>query len=254
MVFEFSTINSENLSPTKQTKFLNSFLKSKPIKFSNFINHIMVYHEFRFISYIDESFSIEKKLNNTKQQHYTPITIQNMPASENKRELDKHRNFLNFLTNVSKEFVNFALERDHRLNMLFKNAQISELKYTVTIDSENSGTYFISLDKNYLIRFCAPKFFVYHIPTGKGYSFSWISWGIFIDPRKKFEFQTFTEQGEFLPSCIHPRIKQMIFENKIKHKHKHKQETQIQFRLNFQRGPKTPVHYSVCFANCLDID
>jgi len=50
MIFEF-TINSENLSPTKQTKFLNSFLKPRPIQFSNFINHIMFYHEFRFISY-----------------------------------------------------------------------------------------------------------------------------------------------------------------------------------------------------------
>jgi len=199
---------------------------------------------------IDESFSIEQKINNTK--HYIPITIQNMPVSENTRELKKHQNFLKFLTNASKEFVYFALERDHRLNTLFKNAQISKLEYSVIIDSENIGTYFISLDKKYVVRFCTPKFFLYHIPTGKGYSFRWISWGILIDPRKQFEFEPFTKHGEFISSCIHPKIKQMIFENTIKSKHK--QETLFQFRLNFERGPKSPAHYSVCFANCLHMD
>jgi len=176
LIFEFS------ISPTKETKFFNSFLKTKPIKFSNFINHILIYHEFRFISYIDESFSIEQKIKHTND--YNPIAnIQNLPAPVNKLNELKNPYFVRFVKDFSKFILNLALERDHRLYTLFKNAQISILDYSLAIDSENT-TYFVSLDKTYVVRFTGPMFFFYHIPTGQGYSDSWLSWFLFTNPKK----------------------------------------------------------------------
>jgi len=175
IIFEF--VIDEEISPTKQTNFFISFLKSKPIKFSNFINHVIIYHEFRFISYIDESFSIEMKDENKKQ--YIPITIENLFHTfrfvpNNKDELLKFLRLSNFLKSSSKQFLNFALDKEHKIYILFKSAQISILDQSVSIYSGNIS-YFVSSDKTYVVRFFDSKFFVYHIPTGKGFLFKNLS-------------------------------------------------------------------------------
>merc|ERR1712034_214582 len=254
-VFEFTTgINSENLSPTKETKFLNSLLKSKLIKFSNFINHVMIYHEFRFISYIDGSFSIETKIENTK--HYVPIscTIQTLTSRHKQAQcFTKNQDFLKFLRNASKQFLNISLEKDPRLFMLFENEQISFLDYSISINSNN--TYFVSFDKTYVVRFFDSNFFAYHIPTGRGYKFNWLSWKLLINPRA-FDFKPVTKIGEFLPSCHpHPKVKQMIFE-KIKNSEISEQKYGffLKFQLNCTRGPNSPVDYSLYFADHVYMD
>jgi hypothetical protein len=67
----------------------------------------MIYHEFRFISYIDKSFSIEKKMKNTKR--YIPITIQNFPTPKlGNQNLD----FETFLENFTMQLLNFPLHMD----------------------------------------------------------------------------------------------------------------------------------------------
>jgi hypothetical protein len=210
IIFEF--INFENLSPTKQTKFFIFF--AKPIKFSNFINHVMIYHKFRFISYIDGSFSIELKNENSK--HYIPSTVKNLLIPKNCHKLLENPSFFNILKTSSKQFLNFALDRERSLYILFKNAQITISEQIVLIDS-GSATYFVSLDKTYVVRFFDSNFFVYHIPTGKGFSFKGISkWKeILMNSSAKLDFEFFMQYGEFLPSCHHPNLKQMIFENTI---------------------------------------
>jgi len=245
MIFEF-TLNSDNLSPTKETKFLNFFLKPKAIQFSNFINHVMIYHEFRFISYIDGSFSIEQKINTKR---YKVITIQKVPITENKRELQKPH-ILNFLKNASKQFLNFALEEDEKLYMLFKNAQISILDYRISIDSKNTP-YFVSSDKTYVVRFFGKYIYLYDILTGKEYTFTSIFWDLKLDPRIQFDFKTITQIGEFLPSCHHPKVKQTIFKKKIKN-------NVVNFSLKFQctcmRGPNRPADYSLYLPDNLHMD
>jgi len=251
MVFEFS-INSEKLSPTKETKFFNSFLKPNPIKFSNFINHVMIYHEFRFISYIDESFSIEQKVKNTK--NYKSMTnIPNLPVPVNKLDELKNPYFVRFVRDFSKFVLNLALVRDGRLYTLFKNAQISVLDYSIAINSENT-TYFVSWDKTCVVRFTGPMFFFYHIPTGQGYSDSWLSWFGFTNPKNILGSEPVTQFGEFLPSYHHPKIKQIIFEKKIKNSVVSKgDKVSIKFQLFCQYGPKSPVDYSPRFADNLYI-
>jgi hypothetical protein len=252
MIFEFS-INSENLSPTKETKIFNSFLKPKPIQFSNFINHVMIYHEFRFISYIDESFSIEQKIKNTK--IYKPMTnIQNLPVPLNKLdELSNNSHFSDCLRLFSKFFLNLAFERDHQLYTLFKNRQISTLDYSIAIDSDNT-TYFVSLDKTYVVRFTGPIFFFYHIPSGKGYSYSWLSWYLYTNPKEIFSYATVTQIGEFLPSCHHPKVKQINFEKKIKNCVVSKEdEISIRFQLLY-RDSKSLLGYSWRYADHLWMD
>merc|ERR1711925_69321 len=177
-----------------------------------------------------------------------------MGSTTNNRELENQQ-FLDFLTNSSTQFLNFALKRDQRLDTLFKNAQISTLKYTISIDSENS-TYFISLDKTYVVRFFHKNFFVYHVPTGKRFSFSWISWSFCINPRKNLDYETVTQLGEFLPLCYHPKVKQTIFEKKIKNGVINKQDkVNIKFHLNCRRdGPIGPASHYLCFADNLYID
>jgi len=246
MIFEFTLI-----SPTKEIKFLNFFLKPKPFQFSNFINHVMIYHDFRFISYVDGSFSIEQKINNTN--HYKPLTTQNLTLSERNYVLQKPH-VKNILVNVSKQFLMLALARDHKLYMLFKNAQISSLDYSVSIDSENT-VYFISLDKTYVVRFFASIFFVYHIPTGNVFATTRLSWQISTNPRMQFDFNPVTQIGEFLPSCHHLKVKQVIFEKNIKNNVVSEQNNiSIQFQLNCKRGPCSSIDYCMCFAEHVYMD
>jgi hypothetical protein len=241
IIFEFT------LSPTKEIKFLNFFLKTNPIQFSNFINHVLIYHEFRFISYYDGSFSIEQKINNAK--NYELITLQNLSDSEKYYEVQKPH-IKNILRNASKQFLNFALDKAPQLYMLFKNAQISILNYKISIESENN-TYFVSLDKTYVIRFFNSNFFVYHIPMGIKFSFECISWSYSIAP----DFETLPEFGIFLPSCHNPKMKQIILKKKIKNGKVSEQENfSIEFQLKYQRGPDIPVDYPMCLTDNLYMD
>jgi len=102
-IFEFT---EENISSTKQTNCFNFFWKpEEPIKFSNFIDHVMIYYEFRLISYIDGSFSIEIK--NKNATHYISSTVQHLLIPQNKL---KSLDVLHFLKTSSKQFLNFALD------------------------------------------------------------------------------------------------------------------------------------------------
>merc|ERR1712034_296259 len=185
----------------------------------------------------------EKKINNTK--HYKLITIQHLSISEKNYEIQKPH-VKNCLINASKQFFNYALERDHKLDMLFKNAQISSLDYSVSIDSENT-TYFISSDKTYVFRFFGSNFFVYHMSTGKGFLMNWITWTFSTNPRMH-NFKQVTQIGEFLPSCHHLKVKQVIFEKKIKNNVVSKQDNiSIRFHLNCEGLPKSPgLFYVFC--------
>jgi len=239
LIFEF-TINSENLSPTKYY-----FFKPKPIQFSNFIQHVMIYHEFRFISYIDESFSIENKLKNTKQ--YMPITFENSPIAET----NENPHFVTFLGNFTNHFLYFAIQMNDRLRTLFINEKISLLDYRFSINPEET-TYFVSLDKTCVIRFLAPNIFFHHIPTGKVYKAGHVAWELFVNINviKKLKFEPLKHFGEFLPSCYHPKVKQTIFEKKTKNGEQDK--VCIQFKLSCDRCPSSVIDYTMCLTSLTD--
>jgi len=69
-----------------------------------------------------------------------------------------------------------------------------------------------------VIRFFDSNVFVYYIPTGEGIFFKdrFLWEQILKSPIEKFDLVFFMQHGELLPSCHHPKLKQMIFENTIK--------------------------------------
>jgi len=200
---------------------------------------------------LTEVFLLNKKINNTK--HYKPLTIQNLTLSERNYVLQSPH-FEKILRKASKQFLMLAFEEDEKLYMLFKNAQISSLDYTVSIDSENIA-YFISLDKTIVVRFFGKCIFVYHIPTGKVFLFESLSWTFITNPRIQFDFNPVTQIGEFLPSCHHLKVKQVIFEKNIKNNVVSEQNNiSIQFQLNCKRGPCSPIDHCMCFAEHVYMD
>merc|ERR1712034_165087 len=68
------------------------------------------------------------------------------------------------------------------------------------------------------------------------------------------KFETVAQFGEFLPSCHHPKIKQIIFEKKIKNGVvSEKDKVSIKFDLFCQHGPTRPADHSPRFADNLYI-
>lgn len=83
---------------------------------------------------------------------------------------------------------------------------------------------------------------------------NWITWTFSTNPRMH-NFKQVTQIGEFLPSCHHLKVKQVIFEKKIKNNVVSKQDNiSIRFHLNCEGLPKSPADYSMCFADNLYID
>lgn len=217
-IFEY--VNPDNLIPIKKSKpkeYLNSlknavksftFSKQNLIKRSKFIDHVIFYYKFRFISYIDGTFSIEKKMKHDLK--YKSISLENLYPLEN----------LGFQISPN-HFLNFAVNSYKTIHIIFKSAEIrlflTESYLGIHIQACKTTCY-VSRNKNYFVRYFEmnDSFTVYHIPTGTGFLFQGFDWKeILMNPGEDLDYEFFVQNGKLLTSCHHPKIQRMISQNKI---------------------------------------